>query len=136
MAVFALAEDRHLTRHPGHSDSSSHYLNMEGAEEFALASAKKWYGLSPAGYAEPEKEAACPSHVVARKGEIFWCQVLLEDQLVGVQIELTSPLGFFQLVKVAENPGLWEQLDSVPAEPANEETVGEIKARLERKAPR
>lgn len=87
------------------------YINMEGAAENAYTHAKKWYGLSLAGsLSEPEDDAECPSHVIGRRGQIFWCQVLLEGHLIGVEIELISSLGFFDVVKVAENEALWNQL--------------------------
>jgi hypothetical protein len=95
-----------------------HYANMEDAGESAFREAAEWYGLpAPDSYIRDENEGArCPSHVPAMKGRVFWCQALLEGKLVPVEVELTSPLGFFKVVKIGENMALWEQLEGEEAE--------------------
>ncbi|MDX6609014.1 MAG: hypothetical protein QOF85_939 [Solirubrobacterales bacterium] len=90
-----------------------HYVNMEGAAESAFKKAAEWYGLpAPDRYSREENEGArCPRHVPARKGQLFWCQALLEGGLVPVEMELSSSLGFFDTVKVGENQSLWRQIE-------------------------
>lgn len=86
-----------------------HYINMEGAAKSAFTHARESYGLSLAGsLTEEQEDAACPSHVVARKGQVFWCQALLEGELVPVEMELISSLGFFRVAKVGRNRVLEE----------------------------
>lgn len=109
------------------SATSFHYISMEDAAENVLKQAAEWYGLpQPSVYDRSEGEgAACPSHVLARKGQIFWCQALLEGKLVPVEMELISSLGFFRVLRVGENVALWNQVqrENQEAIEAEEEEV-------------
>ena len=108
---------------PGRAPSTHfHYISMKGAAENAFKYAKEWYGLSLAGaLGEGREDAACPSHVPARKGQLFWCQAILDGILVPIQMELTSSLGFVRPIKVGENLALWEQVEIEEGEEAEEE---------------
>jgi hypothetical protein len=98
--------------------SSFHYISMEGASESAFRQAAEYYGLPvPDSYMRTESEGVkCPSHVPSKKGQIFWCQALLEGKLVPVELELTSPLGFFVVARVGENRALWNQIEDERSE--------------------
>jgi hypothetical protein len=95
-----------LTRAPRGTGNFG-YITMEGAAKSAGRDAADHYGVY---WPQPEAEARCPARITARSGQLFWCQVPIEGQLVGVEMQLISPRGFYRLVKVAENSSIWDQL--------------------------
>lgn len=89
---------------PQSGSSHASYIDARSAADKAAeeVSLNYWNQEAP-------EEARCPRHVLAEKGRTFWCQVLLQESLVPVEMELASPLGFFRVVKVGRNQALLEQ---------------------------
>jgi hypothetical protein len=77
------------------------YMDMQRAASRAAeeVSLNYWNDARPG-------RRVCSHHVEARKGQRFWCQVVLSGHLVPVEMELLSPLGFFHLVKVGHDEAL------------------------------